>query len=135
MANNYIPGVTNAMLIGDGGLRSIATPTKVNGDKVNAVLELQSTTRAPLFMKPMTDAQIAAIPNPILGMTAVSSDSGRVVWYSGTAWRQHNPATGISYSSTLLAATDVQNMYATPFLVLPPQALRLVTLSTDCVYP
>jgi len=123
MANNYIPGTTNATLIADGGIISTPAPTKVAGDKVNAVLELQTTTRAPVFMKPMTTAQIAAIPNPTNGMEAFDGDLGRFVQYYGGAWNQVNPLNRTNYTSGTLATADVQGMYAAPVAVASLPAL------------
>lgn len=119
MANSYIPGTTNAILIGDNVKGVTPVPTKSNGDKVNACLELQTTTRAPIFMAPMTDAQIASIPNPTFGMLAASSTTGRVVWYNGTSWAQYSPASGINYASISMTAANIQGMSATPFQMLP----------------
>jgi len=118
MANNYIPGTTNATLIADGGIKTTPTPTKVGGDKVNAVLELQTTTRAPIFMKPMTTAQIAAIPNPTNGMEAFDSDLGRFVQYYGGAWNVVNSVLGVSYKTINLTTAQIQGMSAAPVEVL-----------------
>lgn len=87
MVNNYVPNSDLAFIIGDGGIsRASPAPTKVAGEKVNACLELQSTTRSDLFLKPKTDAQIAAISNPTAGMIAFSSDSDSLVVRGNSSW-------------------------------------------------
>lgn len=119
MANNYIPNGELAVLVGDGGIsRPTPQPTKVSGDKVYSCVETQSTTRADIFMKPKTDAQIAAIVNPTLGMVAVSSDSGKMVVREAAAWTPVNPVTGTLYASVNLTTAQIQGMSAAPVVIL-----------------
>lgn len=120
MANNYIPNGELAVLVGDGSITlPTPQPTKVAGDKVNACLETQSTTRADHYMKPKTDAQIAAIVNPSLGMMAFSSDSGKLVVREATAWSTVNAVTGVLYQTVNLTTAQIQGMSAAPVVILP----------------
>lgn len=116
MVNNYVPNSDLAFIIGDGGIsRASPAPTKVAGEKVNACLELQSTTRSDIFFKPKTDAQIAAIPNPTAGMVAFSSDSNAIVVRDDTTWNALVPPgpptpSPILYSSISLNTSEMFDM-------------------------
>lgn len=122
MANNYVPNSDLAFIIGDGGIsRPSPAPTKVGGDKVNACLELQSITRADLFLKPKTDAQIALIPNPTSGMIAFSSDTNALMVRGSVNWSAITPSLPfpILYSSVDLTTAQIRTMYTTPVVILP----------------
>jgi hypothetical protein len=119
MANNYIPNGELAVLVGDGSIAlPTPQPTKVSGDKVNACVETQSTNRADIFMKPKTDAQIAAILNPTLGMVAVSSDSGKLVVREAAVWAPVNAVTGVLYQTVNLTTAQIIGMSAAPVVIL-----------------
>lgn len=119
MANNYIPNGELAVLVGDGSIAlPTPQPTKVGGDKVYSCIETQSTTRADIFMKPKTDAQINAILNPSLGMMAVSSDSGKLVVREAAAWSPVNAITGVRYAKVNLTTAQIQGMSAAPVVLL-----------------
>lgn len=129
MANNYIPNGELAILVGDGSIsKPTPQPTKVGGDKVNSCIETQSTTRSDIFLKPKTDAQIAAIPNPTLGMVAVSSDSGKMVVREAAGWSPLNPITGTLYQSLNLTTAQVQGMNAAPVQILPAPGVGIIYL-------
>ncbi len=132
MANNYIPNGELAVLVGDGSI-SLPTPqpTKVSAEKVYACVETQSTTRADIFMKPKTDAQIAAIPNPTLGMVAVSSDSGKMVVRESAAWATLNAVTGMQYATINLTAAQINGMSAVPVQILPAPGAALTYIVHD----
>lgn len=124
MANNYIPNGELAILIADGSIsKPTPQPTKVNGDKVNTCLETQSITRSDIFMKPKTDAQIAAIVNPTNGMMAFSSDSGRFVQYYGNAWNQVNPLNRTNIATGTLTRANIIAMSAAPVAIATLPAL------------
>ena len=115
MTNNYVPNSDLAYIIGDGGIsRASPAPTRVAGDKVNACLEIQSTTRADIFLKPKTDAQISAIPNPTPGMMAFSSDSEALVVRGSGSWDALVPSTppSILYSETIVSRAQLTNVFA-----------------------
>lgn len=129
MANNYIPNGELAVLVGDGSIAlPTPQPTKVAGDKVYSCVETQSTTRADIFMKPKTDAQIAAIVNPTLGMVAVSSDSGKMVVREAAVWAPLNSVTGVLYKTVNLTTAQIIGMSAAPVEVLaaPGAALTYI---------
>jgi hypothetical protein len=124
MANNYIPNGELAVLVGDGSITlPTPQPTKVNADKVYSCVETQSTTRADIFMRPKTDAQINAILNPTPGMMAFSSDSGRFVQYYGGAWNQVNPLNRTNITTGTLTTANIQGMSAAPVAVATLPAL------------
>jgi len=116
MVNNYVPNSDLAFIIGDGGIsRASPAPTRVSGDKVNACLEIQSTTRADIFLKPKTDAQIAAIPNPTDGMIAFSSTQSAIVVREAGNWDPLTPAVPptppfILYASVSLNTSQMFDM-------------------------
>ncbi len=117
MVNNYVPNSDLAFIVGDGGIsRASPSPTKVSGEKVNACLELQSTTRADIFLKPKTDIQIAAIPNPTSGMIAFSSDSDSIVVRGSSSWDPIVPPTlpSILYTSVTITHQQLVDYAATP---------------------
>lgn len=120
MANNYIADGSLALLVGDGSI-VLPTPqsTKVAGEKVNACVETQSTARADLFMKPKTDAQIAAIVNPTPGMVAYSSTLGKAVVREATAWTPINAVTEVLYKTVNLTTAQIIGMSAAPVEILP----------------
>lgn len=127
MANNYVPNSDLAFIIGDGGIsRASPAPTKVGGDKVNACLEIQSTTRTDIFLSPKTDIQIAAINNPTKGMIAFSSNSNALVVNDGTTWNALTPPgppptpPAVLYSETIV--THAQ-LVTTVFQYLPVNVL------------
>jgi hypothetical protein len=115
MLNNYIPNSELAFIIGDGGLsRASPAPTVVGGQKVFACLELQSTTRADVFIKPKTDIQIAAINNPTKGMIAFSSNSNTIVVNDGTTWNALTPPApppppAVLYSEIIVSHSTLVN--------------------------
>jgi hypothetical protein len=114
MANNYIPGTTNAILVGDKGTNGATpTPTKVGVNRCSAVLELQSTTRG--FLPPrMTTAQIAAIAYPVNGMRAYNTTLQADVIYVNGAWvTQNTGPTGDLYASGVLTAAELLTIYTT----------------------
>ncbi len=123
MTNNYVPNSDLAFIIGDGGIsRASPAPTKVGGEKINACLELQSTTRADLFLKPKTDVQIASIPNATIGMLAFSSDTGQLManGYSGWAPVGGTPVAPVMlYANIELTTLDLQFMVSGNPLVAP----------------
>src|ERR1043165_7160587 len=105
MATKYIPGTTNAILIGDKGTNGATpTPTKVGANPCSAVLELQSTTRG--FLPPrMTTNQINAIVSPVNGMRAYNTTLQADVIYVNGAWvTQNTGSTGDLYASGTLTA-------------------------------
>jgi len=119
MANNYIPNGELAVLVGDGSIAlPTPQPTKVSGDKVNACIETQSTTRADIFMKPKTDAQIAAIVNPTPGMVSFSSTLGKMVVRETAVWAPINAVTGLLYSTVNLTTAQIIGMSAAPVVIL-----------------
>src|SRR5437868_10600174 len=120
MANYYVPNSDLAFIIGDGGIsRASPAPTKVAGDKVNACLELQSTTRADIYLKPKTDAQINAIPNPTPGMIAFSSDSDSLSIRGITSWDPIVPPAlpSILYAEFIVTHTQLVNTVFAGFLL------------------
>ena len=81
-------------------------------------METQSTTRADLYLKPKTDAQIAAIPNATPGMVAFSSDQGKMVVNEVTGWSAVNAVTGVRYAKVNLTTAQMQGMSAAPVVIL-----------------
>jgi hypothetical protein len=119
MANNYIPGTTNAILVGDKGTNGATpTPTKVGANRCSAVLELQSTTRG--FLPPrMTTAQIAAIPYPVNGMRAYDTTLQADAVYVNGAWvTQNTGPTGDLYASGVLTAVQINDIYNTAVVLI-----------------
>lgn len=133
MANNYIPNGTLSILIADGGLtQATATPTQVSAANVNTCLETQSTTRSDIFMKPKTDAQIAAIVNPTPGMVVFSSDLNKAVVREATAWAPINGVTGTLYTSVNLTTAQIQGMSAAPVVILAAPGAGLTYIVHGC---
>lgn len=124
MANNYIPGTTNAILVGDKGTNGATpTPTKVGANRCSAVRESQSTTRADLNAR-MTTAQLAAIPYPVNGMQAFDTTLQTLSVYAGGNWIPVNPiANTLVATGTLTAAAIVAGMSSVPIpLIAAPGA-------------
>jgi hypothetical protein len=120
MVNNYIPDGTLSILIGDGGItQATPSPTQVGGANVNTCLETQSTTRADIFMKPKTDAQIAAIVEPTPGMVAFSSDSDALVVRGESDWTPIIPATSpsILYAEATISNSELQAFGTSVYII------------------
>lgn len=82
--------ITNPWLFGDtstvAGIPDVEpTFTKVGGVDVSAMIEFQSTTKAPLLTR-QTSAQIAAITPVVDGMFTFNSDTGTIDLHTGGAW-------------------------------------------------
>lgn len=132
MANNYIPNGELAVLVGDGSITlPTPQPTKVNADKVYSCIETQSTTRADIFMRPKTDAQINAILNPTPGMMAYSSDQGKLVVREAAAWNPLNAVNGMQYSSINLTTAQIIGMSANPVQILPAAGATVTIIVHD----
>ncbi len=128
MANSYIPGTTNALLIGDSVSGATPTPTKVGGVAVSAVVESQSTTRGNVPPR-MTEAQVNAIPVPTPGMYAFNTNKQVLAVYTTSGWIDQTAPTGTQYMSGTLTAAQILAMYGASISLIPaPGASKAIII-------
>lgn len=119
MVTKYIPSTTNAILVGDKGANGATPkPTKVGANLCNAILELQSTTRA--FLPPqMTTAQRNAIPNLVNGMEVFDTTLQTKVVYQGNAWVAMSPVVLPTFVSGVLTAAQMNGAFTLGVPLIP----------------